>query len=473
MTDSGATEPRTDRFRPTRCGVVNLWDYRDDEFVFADGRLVLRGPNGSGKTKALEVLFPFVLDGRIEPRRLNPFAGDERTMKANLLYRGQEAAYGYVWMEFRRAGNPAGEVVTIGAGLRAQRHHERVSRWYFVVDGQVGVDFSLIGEDDRPLTKRQLEAEVDHLPATMAERPLAHRTAVDARLFGLGIGRYEQMLTLLLTLRRPQLAKNLDPKGLSRALADGLRPLDEHLVDEAAHSFSDMENVQRTLSGLVQADAAAAAFLVGYTTYLRTHARAEADRLTVRLEAIDAARVSLTAALAAETGPPPPATPRSSTSLRPGIGCKKQRPGWTRSRLHRPTATASSSTGSRTPRPTWAGRPTGTPRPAIRPRPTRRSENGPEPARQPPTKTRYPQSAGEPRSCPRPPGTPASTGTPTTRSMTSTWTSGWPRASRPERTTSRPSGSRWPAWPKRLANATWPNAALTGPRSGWRPSNPP
>lgn len=163
MTDSGATEPRTDRFRPTRCGVVNLWDYRDDEFVFADGRLVLRGPNGSGKTKALEVLFPFVLDGRIEPRRLNPFAGDERTMKANLLYRGQEAAYGYVWMEFRRAGNPAGEVVTIGAGLRAQRHHERVSRWYFVVDGQVGVDFSLIGEDDRPLTKRQLEAEVDHL----------------------------------------------------------------------------------------------------------------------------------------------------------------------------------------------------------------------------------------------------------------------------------------------------------------------
>ena len=61
------------RFAPSRAGIVNLWDYRDEEFVFADGRLVLRGPNGSGKTKALEVLFPFVLDGRIEPRRLNPF----------------------------------------------------------------------------------------------------------------------------------------------------------------------------------------------------------------------------------------------------------------------------------------------------------------------------------------------------------------------------------------------------------------
>jgi hypothetical protein len=307
VTESAATA-RTGRFRPTRCGVVNLWDYRDEEFVFADGRLVLRGPNGSGKTKALEVLFPFVLDGRIEPRRLNPFAGDERTMKSNLLYRGQEAAYGYVWMEFRRDGTPdpesdqpvpGGEVVTIGAGLRAHRHNERVSRWYFVVDGQVGRDFSVLGADDRPLTKRQLAAELEPLPATITERPSEHRTAVDSRLFGLGIGRYEQLITLMLTLRRPQLAKNLDPKGLSRALAEGLRPLDEGLIDEAAHSFSDMENVQRTLAGLVQADAAAAAFLTGYTTYLRTHARAESDRLAARLEAIETARVALAGALAA------------------------------------------------------------------------------------------------------------------------------------------------------------------------------
>ncbi|MEK8146115.1 hypothetical protein NKH18_47665 [Streptomyces sp. M10(2022)] len=46
------------RFKPTRAGVIGLWDYTDEEFVFADGRLVLRGHNGSGKTKALEVLFP-------------------------------------------------------------------------------------------------------------------------------------------------------------------------------------------------------------------------------------------------------------------------------------------------------------------------------------------------------------------------------------------------------------------------------
>ena len=299
-TDSRPAPERADRFRPTRCGVINLWDYRDEEFVFADGRMVLRGPNGSGKTKALEVLFPFVLDGRIEPRRLNPFAGEERTMKSNLLYRGQESAYAYVWMEFRRdrpVGDDAGEVVTVGAGLRAQRQNDRVTRWYFVVDGQVGRDFSLLGPDDRPLTKRQLAEQIG--AAAVTDRPIEHRTAIDARLFGLGGARFEQLLTLVLTLRRPQLAKNLDPKGLSRALSDGLRPLDDSLIVEAAHSFGDMENVQRTLAGLVQADAAASTFLAGYTTYLRTHARTACDALTLRLTAVEDRRAGLAGALAA------------------------------------------------------------------------------------------------------------------------------------------------------------------------------
>ena len=226
------------RFRPTRAGIINLWDYRDQEFSFADGRLVLRGPNGSGKTKALEVLFPFVLDGRIEPRRLNPFAGEERTMKSNLLYRGQDSAYSYVWMEFCRGPKDDPEAVTVGVGMRATRSNDKVTRWYFVADGRVGVDFSLLGADDRPLTKKQLGEQIG--TDCLTDRPVDYRAAIDARMFGLGAERYDQLINLILTLRRPQLAKNLDPKGLSQALTDGLRPLDEQLVLEAARSFSDM-----------------------------------------------------------------------------------------------------------------------------------------------------------------------------------------------------------------------------------------
>src|ERR1700693_5227861 len=90
----------TDRFKPSRAGVINIWDYVDEEWAFACGRRALRGHNGSGKTKALEVLFPFVLDGVADSRRLDPFSGENRTMKSNLLYRGQESEDGYVWVEF-------------------------------------------------------------------------------------------------------------------------------------------------------------------------------------------------------------------------------------------------------------------------------------------------------------------------------------------------------------------------------------
>ncbi len=270
------SESLTGRFVPTRAGIINLWDYRDEEFVFADGWLVLRGPNGSGKTKALEVLFPFVLDGRIEPRRLNPFASEERTMKSNLLYRGQESGFSYAWLEL----TDGVEYVTVGVGLRAQKHSDKVTRWYFVADGRVGVDLSLLDAEDRPVVRKQLAAQ---LPAdAVRDSAEEHRAAVDARLFGLGSERYEQLLNLVLTLRRPQLAKNLDPVRLSDTLTDGLRPIDEDLLGEAARSFDDMEAVQRTLDGLVAADEATRAFLAIYTTYLRTHARSAADAVSRR-----------------------------------------------------------------------------------------------------------------------------------------------------------------------------------------------
>ena len=43
------SDPHGTRFRPTRAGIINLWDYRDEEFVFVDGRLVLRGPERLGQ----------------------------------------------------------------------------------------------------------------------------------------------------------------------------------------------------------------------------------------------------------------------------------------------------------------------------------------------------------------------------------------------------------------------------------------
>jgi uncharacterized protein (TIGR02680 family) len=268
----------TVRFRPTRAGVINVWDYADEEFVFAGGRLVLRGHNGSGKTKALEVLFPFVFDGVADARRLDPFSGDNRTMKSNLLYRGQEAEYGYVWMEFARED----ETVTLVIGLRAHRNRDGVRSSFFVTGKRLGVDFGLLGPDSRPLTDRQLREALE--PGASYKTATEYRDAVDARLFGLGRERYTRLLDLLLALRRPLLAKDLDPGKVSDTLTAGLSPVDEDLVDQAARDFENLAAVQRLFDDLTAADGAVTAFMADYTTYLQVHAKAKLDRVQAGFE---------------------------------------------------------------------------------------------------------------------------------------------------------------------------------------------
>ncbi len=268
------------RFKPTRAGIINLWDYLDEEFAFADGRLALRGHNGSGKTKALEVLFPFVLDGSLDARRLDPFSGENRTMKANLLYRGQDAEHGYVWMEFARPG----ETVTLVIGLAGHKNRDRPRPSFYVTDQRMGVDFGLLSADSRPLTAKQLTAVLGR-DAHYGDRRGAYQDAVDARLFGLGRERYTQLLDLLIALRRPLLAKDLDPAKVSDTLTAGLSPVDEELVEQAARDFENLAAVQKQYDDLAAADAAVRAFLGQYVAYLRAHARHQLDQVNARMAA--------------------------------------------------------------------------------------------------------------------------------------------------------------------------------------------
>jgi hypothetical protein len=270
------------RFKPTRAGIINLWDYLDEEFVFADGRLALRGHNGSGKTKALEVLFPFVLDGSLDARRLDPFSGENRTMKSNLLYRGQDAEHGYVWMEFARPAGEHHETVTLIIGLVAHKNRDRPKPSFYVTGKRMGVDFGLLSADSRPLTARQL-TELLGRDSHYGERKGAYQDAVDERLFGLGRERYIQLLDLLIALRRPLLAKDLDPAKVSDTLTAGLSPVDDELVEQAARDFENLAAVQKQYDDLAAADAAVRTFLEHYVTYLRAHARHQLDQVFGRI----------------------------------------------------------------------------------------------------------------------------------------------------------------------------------------------
>ena len=52
-----------ERWQPLRSGVLNIFKYDEEEFWFDDGRLLLRGNNGAGKSRILALQLPFLLDG--------------------------------------------------------------------------------------------------------------------------------------------------------------------------------------------------------------------------------------------------------------------------------------------------------------------------------------------------------------------------------------------------------------------------
>ena len=181
-------------------------------------------------------------------------------------------------MEFARPD----ETVTLIIGLTAHRNWDRPRPAFYLTGQRMGIDFGLLSADSRPLTTKQLTAILGR-DAYLGDRKGVYQEAVDARLFGLGRERYTQLLDLLIALRRPLLAKDLDPAKVSDTLTAGLSPVDEDLVLQAARDFENLAAIPKTCDDLTAADAAVRAFLVQYTDYLRVHAQHQLSQVTARL----------------------------------------------------------------------------------------------------------------------------------------------------------------------------------------------
>ena len=96
--------PSSERWKPLRAGLVDMFYYDAEEFWFHDGRLLLRGNNGTGKSKVLALTLPFLLDGELAAHEWSRTAiGKEDRM--DLLLGGKHLnpkRLGYTWLEFGR-----------------------------------------------------------------------------------------------------------------------------------------------------------------------------------------------------------------------------------------------------------------------------------------------------------------------------------------------------------------------------------
>ncbi len=132
-----------ERWQPVRGGLINLFKYEDQIFRYENGRLLLRGDNGSGKSRVLALQLPFLLDGEISPYRVEPDRDPAKRMEWHLLMDRHERRTGYTWIEFgRRDGDGVSHFLTLGCGLDARKGGGAPDRWFFITSRRIRLDGS-------------------------------------------------------------------------------------------------------------------------------------------------------------------------------------------------------------------------------------------------------------------------------------------------------------------------------------------
>lgn len=269
------------RFRLARAGIHQVWQY-DDVFSFGDGRLLLRGKNGAGKSKALEILFPFLLDG--DTRRIDASGGGKTSLKWLMLDGWAQGTnrHGYLWAEFTRVdddGTP--HRLTIGASVRASVSTGDAKAEFFVTTLGVGDELPLHDQSRRP-TREKARELIGH--DNWYERAGDYKARVARELFGLTEpARYRNLVHLLYGLRRPTIGDRIESGELVKVLSDALPPLDDDVIDKVARNLDDLDSVREELARLEKTNSALAAFLKNYRGYLHGVLRTRVGQVTASL----------------------------------------------------------------------------------------------------------------------------------------------------------------------------------------------
>ena len=296
------------RWQLNRAGLFNFWYYDEEEFHFADGKLLLRGSNGSGKSVTMQSLIPVLLDGRKTPDRLDPFGSRARRMEDYLLGEKDvtdlDERTGYLYLEYHRPGTQ--EYITTGIGLKAKRQGA-LEFWGFILldNRRIGQDFQLYK------TERALDGTLEKIPLT--RRELEHRIGeggevvktqrdymerVNRYLFGFKtVDDYDDLIKLLIQLRSPKLSKDFRPTVVYEILNEALPSLSDDELRPLSDTIENMDQIKSQLDQLQKEEQALKRLVRYYDQYnqkvraekaegfLRTHQRLlQASKALERLQ---------------------------------------------------------------------------------------------------------------------------------------------------------------------------------------------
>ncbi len=252
------------KWQLNRAGLLNFWYFDEEEFDFADGKLLLRGSNGSGKSVTMQSFIPVLLDGRKSPDRLDPFGSRARKMEDYLLGErdvvDREERTGYLYLEYKRQGLE--QYLTTGIGLRARRQGA-MNFWGFVLSDnrRIGKDMFLYKteysseesqEQKIPLTRQELEnriAQGGRVVRTQGE----YMELVNKHIFGFESKEaYEELIKLLIQLRSPKLSKDFRPTVIYEILNESLPALSDDELKPLSDTIENMDQTKQQLQQLLR-----------------------------------------------------------------------------------------------------------------------------------------------------------------------------------------------------------------------------
>ncbi len=261
-----------DRWQLDRAGIINVFQYGEEVLRFGGGRLLLRGVNGSGKSTAMNMLLPFLLDADV--RRIDA-AGEQSGMLRSWMLSGREEPQptGYLWLEVARGDDH----LAFGCGIKANRGTDTVNHWWFVTDRRPGIDLDLVqrvaGGGRAPLSAEQLRAEIGAEAVWSKDQRSAYRNALHGRLYG--GANLDQHLRLLHIVRNPRVGDRVDV-DLPNHLHDALPQLSDASIDDAATPLEHLEEHRTNVAQLTATVRTLDALVATYRQHARSELRARA-----------------------------------------------------------------------------------------------------------------------------------------------------------------------------------------------------
>ena len=248
------------KWKMNRAGLLNFWYYDEETFDFENGKLLLRGSNGSGKSVTMQSFLPVLLDGRKSPDRLDPFGSKSRRMEDYLLgekeITDREERTGYLFLEYKK--EHTNEYVTTGIGMQAKRGKDLKS-WGFVItdNRRIGHDIELYKTENQggqtvkiPRSRIELENLIN-TGGEVVKSNQEYMALVNKHVFGFETPEaYDDLIKLLIQLRSPKLSKDYKPTVIYEILEDALPPLSDDDLRYLSDSIEQMDQTKQQIEQL-------------------------------------------------------------------------------------------------------------------------------------------------------------------------------------------------------------------------------